>query len=149
MEPALRVQPHGEREEHVLLLEDPGRKGLGRVVVEDRDGLLQDDGATVDALVHEVDRAPAHLRPPRDRVRLGMGPGERGEEGGMDVQDAIRELADEGARDEPHEPREHDEVDAAVPEDLDRPSLPPLPVLAEGLVVVEPIARAGLLKHLP
>ena len=39
VEPALREQPHGEREEHVLLLEDPSRKGLGRVVVEDRDGL--------------------------------------------------------------------------------------------------------------
>src|SRR5262249_22548788 len=46
-----------------LLLEDAGRKAVGRVVVEDRHGALQDDGAVVVDVVGEMDGAAADLDP--------------------------------------------------------------------------------------
>jgi len=52
-EAALREQAHREREEHVLLLEDPRRQGLLRVIVPDRDGLLEDNRSAVEGRVDE------------------------------------------------------------------------------------------------
>src|SRR3989304_4067795 len=107
-----------EGEEHVLLLEDPRRQGLLRVIVPDRDGLLEDDRSAVEGRVDEVDRAAGDPRAVCECIPLTVRSRERGEEGGVDFHDPPRERADELLRDEAHEPREHDEIDAALLQDL-------------------------------
>src|SRR6266571_4399933 len=42
--PAFGEEPHGERQQDVFLLEDPCGERVFRIVLEDRDRLLQDDG---------------------------------------------------------------------------------------------------------
>src|SRR5207247_8332088 len=71
----------------VLRLEDPRRETLGRVVIQDRHGLLQDDRSGVDTLVGEMDGAAADLHACLDRLALRFPAGERRQERGMDVED--------------------------------------------------------------
>ena len=61
LEAAIGVEGDGFGEGLALGLEDAGGEGLGRVVVEHRHGLLEDDRAGVVGGVGEVDGAAADL----------------------------------------------------------------------------------------
>src|SRR5437899_12464904 len=65
-----------------------------------------------------MDRAAGDLDAGGDRIALGVRSGECREERRMDVDDPVRELADERRRDQAHEAREDDEPDLFVPKDL-------------------------------
>ncbi len=65
------------------------------VAVEDGHRGLGDDRAGVGAGVDEVDGAPGDARPVRERLGLRVDPRERGEERGVDVDDAIGERVEE------------------------------------------------------
>lgn len=92
----------------MLLLLDAGVEGGGGIVVEDGDGGLSDDGPGVHAGVDEMDGAAGDF----DAMGEGLFPradaGERGEERGMDVDDALREGREHAVFDDAHEASEND-----------------------------------------
>jgi len=92
-----RQELHGAREEDVLRGQDAAAQGLHVVVVVDRDGGLEDDGAAVERVVDEVDRAAADLDPVLPGLPLGVDPGEGRQEGRVDVDDAVGEAREEVA----------------------------------------------------
>src|SRR5437016_369475 len=116
--PAFCEEPYGERQEDVLLLEDPGGEGILRVILVDRDRLLQNDGPPVHGGVDEVNRAARDFDARGDGIAVGVCPRERGEQRRMDIDDPVRERADERRGNEAHEAREDDQLDAFVPEDF-------------------------------
>ena len=77
----------------MLLLEDARGEGFGGVVVEDGDGVLQDDDAVVYGLVDKVDGAAGDLGSVVEGLMLRVEAGERGQQRGVDVEDAIGEGA--------------------------------------------------------
>ena len=91
--------------------EDARGERLRRVVVEDGNGALRDDGAAVQSLVNEVDGAAAHFDAVGDGLSLRVEAGEGGEQTRMDVQDAPAKNFDEGGREHAHETGEADEFD--------------------------------------
>src|SRR5207244_10089130 len=101
--PAFGEEPHGERQQDVFLLEDPCGERVFRIVLEDRDRLLQDDGPAVHGRVDEVDRTAGDLDAGSDRIAVRVGALEGGKQRGMYVDDAIRERAGEGRRDQTHD----------------------------------------------
>src|SRR2546428_12712186 len=102
----------------MLVLEDAGGEGLLRVVLMDRDRFLQDDGPPVHGRIDEMDRAAGDLDAGGDRIALGVRPGERRQARRMDVDDPVRELADERTRDQAHEAREEDHPRPSLPKDF-------------------------------
>ncbi len=99
----------------MLLLEDPGRERLGRVVVEDGHRALQHDRPGVAPRVHQVHRAPRDLDAVRPRLPLGVEAGEARQQRRVDVDDALREARDERRREQPHVAGEADPLAPAPP----------------------------------
>lgn len=96
----------------VLLLEDARREGVRSVAVEHRHGALHDDGAAVQALVHQVDGAAADLHPVLEGLRLGVDAGKGREQAGVDVEDAPRKGRHEIRREQAHVAGQADPIDA-------------------------------------
>jgi hypothetical protein len=76
----------------VLFGEDASAQALDGVIIEDGNGGLQDDWPRVDLLGHKVDGAAGDF----DTVSEGVGlrvqpPGERRQQGGVDIQNALLE----------------------------------------------------------
>jgi len=92
-------------------LPEETRAGLPR-----RDGhrLLEDDGAAVHLLIHEVDRDPGNLHSPRQGVTNRMGAWEGWKECRVDVEKAVAKAAHEHWRENPHEASQANEVNAAL-----------------------------------
>ena len=106
--------------EQLVLLEEDALAERGLVVaVEDGDGRLREDGAGIHSGVDEVHGAAGDAHAVRERLRLRVDAGERGEERGVDVDDAVRERVEEDRRDEAHEAGEHDARGAVRAERLD------------------------------
>ena len=74
--------------------------------------LLQENGAVIHVLIDDVHRHPGHVHPPGQGIPDRMGPGERWQEGRMDVEDPAAVTPDEDGREDPHEAREADEAHA-------------------------------------
>src|SRR5207249_6787470 len=74
--PALAVRLNGPRVDAVLLRQNPGRKRFLRVLREDRNDGLNDDGTLVAVLVDEMHRAAGKSHAVLHRSSLNMEPGE-------------------------------------------------------------------------
>src|SRR4051812_15988520 len=131
-----REQPHGTRQQPVLDLVDPilDSGDVPRIRIN-RESLLHDDRAGVDALVDEMHRHP-HLLDAVVECLLDRPQAREGrEERRVHVDDPAREAPDERLAQQLHEAGEHDELRAALLEPVaDRPvTRTPIPVVG-GLV---------------
>ena len=92
---------------------------LRGIVIQNRDGLLADDRAGIDAGIDEMDGATADL----DSVGLGLfprfEPRERRQERGMDIHDAAGEGLQELPFEDAHEPGQGHQLDLGGPQGLD------------------------------
>ena len=86
----------------MFFFQDARGKGVLVVGIEDRDGGLKDDGAGVEIFVDEVDGAAGEFYAVVEGLLLRFEAGERGEERGMDVEDALGEGGYEEGRKEAH-----------------------------------------------
>ncbi len=103
----------------MLIAEDSCREALVGVVVQHRDHCLDDDGARICPLVHEMNGAAGELRSVLQRLALNMKARKGGEECGVNIHDPIPVFADKQRAQESHEPREADQIDVALPKQVD------------------------------
>src|ERR1700676_5224020 len=75
----------------VLFRQDARGEGVAVVVVVNRDNALQDDDAVVEVLVDEVNRAAGHLDAVIEGLLLGVEAREGGQQGRVNVEDAVGE----------------------------------------------------------
>src|SRR3954452_5938499 len=110
-----REQFHGTRQQPMLDLVNPvlDRGDVPRIRIN-RECLLQDDRARVDALVDEVDRHPHLLDPVRERLLDRPDAGERRKQRRVHIDDAPAEAPDEPRTKQLHETSEHHEPGAAL-----------------------------------
>ena len=104
--------PHDLGQQPVLDVLDPRVQGCRRVAGQDRDRLLSQHGARVDAVVDQVDRRARLGRPRRERLLDGMGAGEGGKQRRMHVHDPAREASEKHWSQKMHVSRADDEPDA-------------------------------------
>ena len=71
----------GARQDDVLALQHPCGEGVGVVLRAHRDPGLGDDRAAVELSGHEVNRRSVDFGAGRDRPRMGVQPGELGQQG--------------------------------------------------------------------
>ncbi len=98
----------------MLDLLDPAVQRRRVVVGLNPNGFLKDDRAVVHLFVDEVDGDPGECDPVIERVLNGVGAGEGGEQGGVNVDDRVRESFDGVRSKDPHETRQ-DETFRAEP----------------------------------
>jgi hypothetical protein len=110
-----------------LLLDSIVECGRG-VVVEDRDGLLDEDGTGIDPFVDEVHCATGDFDAMIQRLFPGIQPGKGRQQGWMDVEHASGKSAEESGFQDAHEAGEQNEIDAGVVEGSD---VGPLRVVVE------------------
>jgi hypothetical protein len=96
----------------VLFREDAVGEGVGVVGFKNRNGTLQNDGAVVEVLVDKVDSAAGDFDTVVEGLLLCVESRESGQQGRMNVEDAIRECSDEASREQTHVAGEADEVDS-------------------------------------
>ena len=94
----------------MLLGEYPFRQGLQGIVLLNRHGRLDDDGARIGPLIDEVRGAARYLNPVVEGLLLAVDPGKRGQKGRMDVDDAVPERADKMRAEDAHVPRRDYEI---------------------------------------
>src|ERR1700688_3362088 len=75
----------------MFLFQDALGKGVLVVGIENRDGGLQDDGTGVEIFVDEMDGAASEFYAVVEVLLLRFEAGERGEERGVDIKDALGE----------------------------------------------------------
>src|SRR5208337_4521869 len=95
----------------MLLFEDAVGKGVLVVGVEDGDDGLEDDGAGIEIFVDEVDGAAGEFYAVVEGLFLRFEAWERGEERGMDVEDALGKGGYEEGGEEAHVAGQADEID--------------------------------------
>src|SRR5687767_8713454 len=95
----------------MFLDEDARGQRVCRVSVDHRHRTLDDDGARVEILRHEMHGHSADLRTERHRLALGVDTTEGGEQRWVDVQDAMRKRLDERRTEAAHEPGKTHEAD--------------------------------------
>jgi hypothetical protein len=100
----------GGRVGDVFLLLDPGVEGFGGVVVEHGDGTLDENGAGVCACIDEVYGAAGDFDAVCEGLLPGGDTGEGGQEGGVDVKDAVGEGGEHGRFDDAHEAGQYDVI---------------------------------------
>ena len=98
---------------------DPLVKRRRRVRRQNRNGVLCDDRSAVDALVDEMHRAAGDFHAVIEGLFPGFQSRKRGKQGGMNVDDSIRESAEEFTFQDAHESGEHDEIDPRLLKSLD------------------------------
>ncbi len=122
----------------MLLLQDAGRKALLRVAGLDRHPPLENDRARVGALVDQVHGAAGHRLAGLERALLRREPPILRQERGVDVENPAPISSDEVRRQDPHVPREADEVRPCPVEDPEHlrlvrgPTLDPTPLDGKG-----------------
>src|SRR4051812_39710103 len=87
----------------MLLNQDPGGQRVACVVVEDRHRRLDHDWTGVELTGHEVYRRARDADSMGPRLSLSVDAWKRGEQRGVDVEDAVRKRVQEGLAQEPHE----------------------------------------------
>lgn len=87
----------------MFLNEDPRRKHIGRIVWPDRDSRLQNDGAGVKFVRHQVHGRAADLHPMLNGLRLCINARERRQQGRMDVEDRVRKRIEQSLTHQSHE----------------------------------------------
>ena len=112
---AVREDPGGHPDDQVPLDHlDALVEGLLVVAVEHRDGLLREDRAGVGARVDQVHRAAGDPDAVGERVPHGVRAGERRQQGGVGVEDPLREGLEDRRAEDPHEPGAHQPVRAQL-----------------------------------
>ena len=111
--PALRDHADRLRVELVLDRVDRLLELLAVALGRHRHLALEDHRPGVDPLVDEVDGDPGRLDPGLERLADRVEPGEGGQQGGVDVDDAVAEAGDEAGAEQLHVAGEDDEVGAA------------------------------------
>src|SRR5436309_16074083 len=94
-----------------------------------------------------MDRAAGDLDAGGDRIALGVRSGECREARRLDVDDPVRELADERTRDQAHETREDDEPDPFVPKDIYDFAFEAIAVLAERAMILDDRGDVRVLRE--
>jgi hypothetical protein len=107
-QPILAEEADRFRVTRVLFDKDPLSERLLIIILANRHAFLEDDGAAVKVLVHEMDRAPGHLHPVRNGLTLRMEAGEPREQGRVDVDDLVRERLHDCNTKNPHIAGEHE-----------------------------------------
>ena len=100
----------GPGQDPVFFREHARGQGLGGVVRPHRDPGPLDERPRVERLGHEVDGAAVFAHPRFESSLVGPEPRERGQQGGVDVDEPSREPLREGGPEDAHESGEHDEV---------------------------------------
>jgi len=95
----------------MLFFQDLRRKRFFRVVIEDRNRGLQNDGAGVEIFVDEMDGAAREFDAIFEGLALRFEARERGEQRRVNVQDAVWIFCDEERREQAHVSGEADEID--------------------------------------
>src|SRR6185437_7474312 len=103
----------------MLFAQDAGGERFHGVVVKNGDGALQNDWAGVEVFVDKMHGASGDFHAVVDRLVLRVETGEGGQERGVNVQDAVGELADEGGAEQPHESGQTDQIDRVLAEGID------------------------------
>src|SRR4051812_12360394 len=94
----------------VLFDEDARTERGGRVVVDDGDDALRDDGPAVQRLVNEVNGAAGKFDPVRDGLTLRVESGKGRQQARMNVENAVAESLYEAGREQTHVTREADQI---------------------------------------
>src|SRR5919204_2169722 len=123
-----REEPDRAREQLMLDRVDGLLDALKLRRIRKLQRLLQDDRPAVDALVHEVHGHASNPHPVIERFLDRMDAAERGQERGMDVDDAALKAADELGAQDLHEPGEHEQVDLMRLEPVAEQAVPQDPV---------------------
>jgi len=97
----------------MLLDQDAGRERVSRVVWPDRHSRLNDDGASVQFIGHQMDRGATYPHTVSNSLLLRIHTRERGQQRGMDVEDRVRERCKQSLADQSHETGEAHELDAS------------------------------------
>ena len=110
----------------MLLFENSIRQCFDGVVGQNGDGGLGDDGAGVEFLGYDVDGAAADLDAGAEGLGLrdgGHAAGEGGEQGRVDVEDAVGVGGDDEGAEDGVEAGQGDEVGAGVLQDFEHAAL--------------------------
>ena len=94
----------------MLLLQYASRKCRGIVVVANRYGRLDDDGAMVQRRRDEMHGAPMNLYPGGERPLVGIQAGERRQQRRMNINESPVVAVDKGAGQDPHESGEQHNI---------------------------------------
>ncbi len=113
----------------MFLNENPCCQRILRVIVQDWNDRLSDDGARVDPFVDEVNRAPREAGTVLKRLAGPVRAGERWKQGGVDVHDPVRKRADEDRCQHSHESGKADQPNAACGQDVHQSGIELLPGL--------------------
>jgi hypothetical protein len=103
----------------VFLMQNARGEGVLRVVVFYWQDSLENDGASVEIFVDEMDGAASEFDAVFEGLALRFEAGERREKGRMNVEDAVGERGDEVRGEKAHVAGEADEVDFVFVEDGD------------------------------
>src|SRR5581483_8896945 len=76
----------------MLFGENARREGFHRILIEDRDRGLKKNGASIEVLIDEMDRAARDLHAMNERLMLGIEAREGRKERGVDIEDPVRKL---------------------------------------------------------
>jgi hypothetical protein len=98
----------------VLLNENARRECIHRVGIEDRDDPLHDNRTRVEVRGHEMHSDTRELDAVFQRVFLRVHSRKRRKESRVNVEDPIRERLDHRRAQDPHEPSQAHDVDAAL-----------------------------------
>ena len=104
----------------MLFDQDPRGECLNRVIVEQRHGGLQDDRTVVQLGGHEMHGGARDSHAMVERLPLRVESGECRQEGGVDVQNAVREGLDQRGTHQAHETGQADQIDASGAEQIDQ-----------------------------
>lgn len=110
-QPSFGEESDGSWVKRVLRFLNSGVQSFGGVVVVNRDRLLCDDRAGIDALVHQVHGASGHFDAVIERLLPGFQAGKSRQKSWVDVHDALIKGAKELAFQNAHESRQHHEID--------------------------------------
>ena len=109
--PSRQYQIDSLRINAVFLYENPCGKRIGIVRIQYGHDRLHNNRATIEHIVHDVNRAPAELHTVVQRLLLHVTAGKRRQQGRVNVQDEVgKGLQHHGAED-PHEAGQHDKPD--------------------------------------
>jgi hypothetical protein len=100
----------------MLFPQQPLRKCNFSIVVKNRYGALGNDRASIQRVVNQVDRASRPLHTVCDRLLLRVESGERGQQAGMNVQDALRKRFHKILRQQSHVACEANDINLLVAE---------------------------------
>ncbi len=108
--PVLEVPAQSPGQDRPLHVPTDAQQIVDGVAMVDAADVLLDDGAGVQLGGHVVAGGPDQLDAPLEGLMVGTGPGERGEEAVMDVDDPSGVAVAHLGRDDLHVPGQHDDV---------------------------------------